>query len=233
MQYESNIRPRAKKRWLVLLVLPPAALAALGLIFWGQLRGLTAAELLNYLPASVPLAALSLIGLHGLKSLSLVFPLAVLQVAGGLLLPTGWAFAVNLAGMLVSLSLPYGVGRFTGNQLWRWLCARFPRIQAIERFEAGNNLLFAAILRLVDVLPFDLVSWYLGSTGVAYGPYLAGSVIGNLADMVMNTWLGIALSDGLDWRQLLLWLVLKIISLLAARALNRRVNERCRKPTET
>ena len=105
---------------------PPAALAALGLIFWGQLRGLTAAELLNYLPASVPLAALSLIGLHGLKSLSLVFPLAVLQVAGGLLLPTGWAFAVNLAGMLVSLSLPYGVGRFTGNQLWRWLCARFP-----------------------------------------------------------------------------------------------------------
>ena len=148
--------------------------------------------------------------------------------------PIPWLdMSVNLAGMLVSLSLPYGVGRFTGNQLWRWLCARFPRIQAIERFEAGNNLLFAAILRLVDVLPFDLVSWYLGSTGVAYGPYLAGSVIGNLADMVMNTWLGIALSDGLDWRQLLLWLVLKIISLLAARALNRRVNERCRKPTET
>ena len=129
MQDKSHPRPRAKKRWLILLVLPPAALTALGLIFWGQLRGLTAAQLLHYLPANLPLAALCLIGLHGLKSLSLVFPLAVLQVAGGLLLPTGWAFAVNLAGMLVSLSLPYGVGRFTGNQLWHWLCARFPRLR--------------------------------------------------------------------------------------------------------
>ena len=221
--------PRADKRWLVLLILPPAALAALGGIFWGQLRGLTGARVLEYLPASVPLAALALIGLHGLKSLSLVFPLAVLQVAGGLLLPTGWAFVVNLAGMLVSLSIPYGVGRFTGNRLWHWLCGRFARLRAIERYEAANNLLFAAILRLVDVLPFDLVSWYLGSTGVAFGPYLLGSVVGNLADMVMNTWLGMALADGLDWRQLFLWVVLKILSLLAARSLNRKVNERYRK----
>lgn len=217
-------RNKADKRWLVLLVLPPAALTALGLIFWGQLRGLTGAQVLDYLPASLPLAALALIGLHGLKSLSLVFPLAVLQVAGGLLLPTGWAFVVNLAGMLVSLSIPYGLGRFTGNRLWHWLCGRFARLRAIERYEAANNLLFAAILRLVDVLPFDAVSWYLGSTGVAFGPYLAGSVVGNLADMVMNTWLGLALADGLHWQQLFLWLVLKIISLLLARALNRHVN---------
>ena len=39
--------PRADKRWLVLLILPPAALAALGLIFWGQLRGLTGARVLE------------------------------------------------------------------------------------------------------------------------------------------------------------------------------------------
>ena len=58
-------------------------------------------DLLNYTPPSLLGAAVLLLCGYALKSLSVVFPLSLLYVAAGVMLPLWMAWGVNLLGLLV------------------------------------------------------------------------------------------------------------------------------------
>ena len=75
-------------------------------------------DLLNYTPPSLLGAAVLLLCGYALKSLSVVFPLSLLYVAAGVMLPLWMAWGVNLLGLLVCITLPYWVGRISGGN-WR------------------------------------------------------------------------------------------------------------------
>ena len=58
-----------------------------------------------------------MLGLYAVKSVSFIFPIAILQLAVGHLFSTGTALLVNFLGRAVTLALPYWMGRFSGSSM--------------------------------------------------------------------------------------------------------------------
>lgn len=169
-------------------------LAAMVFLVW-RMRGLTAQDLLELAPENYWYAAGWLLILYALKSLSVVFPAVVLQMAAGLIFPIPAAILVNLAGSLVGASVGYGVGRFSGKSALDRLRSRYPKIQAISQLYRGRELFFSYLLRVMGFLPMDVVSILLGSMGITYWKFLLGTLGGMLPGVLAASVMGASLSD--------------------------------------
>lgn len=211
----------SKKRLALLALIPIGALLILVAIFWQVLSGLSAADILNYLPPNTVLAVLALMGLYALKSLSIMFPLMVLQIAAGIMFGPVWGLVINLLGMCIELALPYLVGRMTGPSLHKTLLERFPQLNKIEEYRCDNQIMFSYLLRAVGVLPGDVVSWYLGSTRMSFWPFFIGGHLGTLTGTLIATLFGDTVSDGISIPVLILWAVLLVASYIITHYINK------------
>lgn len=154
-------------------------------------KGLTAADFKDYEPANLWLAAVLIILFYIIKSLSLVFPLPILYVGVAYIMPNIWqAFAVNLIGVVLSLAMPYYIGRFSGKGLVDKLTSRFPKIKKLDDFKSDNETLFVFILKLSGVLACDLSSLLLGAMNINFKKFMIGSVAGLLPLIAVWTFLG-------------------------------------------
>ena len=117
-------------RWV-----PVGAVGVFAALFLALGRELSLSELLAWTPESPALAGLFLVGLYGLKSLSLVFPLLLLYLAAGAIFPLPLAFAVNTAGLAVCVSLPFFLGRWMGVDVQGTLSRRWPKLSRLEELE--------------------------------------------------------------------------------------------------
>lgn len=158
-------------------------------------EALTPQAILSISPDDRALAAILLLLLYAGKTLSLVFPLKIPQLAAGLLLPTVPAVLVNLLGIAVSAAVGYGMGQLLGRDPVQRLTEKNPRLSAMLREQNGDVFGFSLLLRSMVFLPLDAVSLYFGAAGADFGAYLLGSVLGMLPNTVISTIMGAALSD--------------------------------------
>lgn len=140
-------------------------------------------------------AAVFLLLLYAGKTLSLVFPLKVPQLAAGLLLPTVPAVLVNLAGIGVSAAVGYGMGRLLGRDAVQRVTDKNPRLAALLEEQNSDVLFFSFFLRSLVFLPLDAVSLYFGAADADFGAYLLGSLAGMLPNVILSTLMGAALTD--------------------------------------
>ena len=152
--------------------------------------GVEAEELLSWSPSNPWLAALFLIALYAVKSMTVFFPLVVLYLAGGLLFPLPAALLVNLLGLAVCGTIPYVVGRLSAAETLDRLRGKYQKLAALERLRRENNFLFALLTRAVGVLPGDVVSLYLGAVRLPYPAYLLGSLLGLCPTMIAVSVMG-------------------------------------------
>lgn len=178
-----------KWRWLPLLILCIGALA-----LWPCRDALTAEGIAARSPRQAWLAAVFLLALYGVKSLSVAFPLSALEAAGGLLFPFPAALAVNLCGVAVAQAVPYLLGRREQDGLAA-LADSYPRLAVLERPGSIRPGRTVFLLRLAGASPGDLVSMYLGAAGVSWRAYFTGGLLGSLPRVVSATLLGAALWD--------------------------------------
>lgn len=179
-----------KRVWWCLA--PLFLLLAGSLALW-PLRGfLTAEAISRRSPGTAVSAALFLLGLYAVKSLSVCFPLAALEAAGGLLFPYPVALCVNMAGVAVVQTLPFLLGR-RGQGGLDALLANYPRLAVLRTLQRGGDGLFVFLLRLAGASPGDLVSLYLGAAGVPVAVYLPAGLAGSLPRVAATTLLGTAL----------------------------------------
>jgi len=177
-----------KKRWW-----PPFVVLFAGFLAALPLREhLAASAIAARSPEQAGLAALFLLALYGIKGLSLAFPLAILEAAGGMLFPFFTALAVNTCGVLLAQALPYCLGRREQSQLSA-LTARYPRLSRLRPTVHPGRAVF--LLRLAGAAPGDLVSLYLGAAGIPPQAYLLGGVLGSFPRVAAATLLGTALWD--------------------------------------
>ena len=113
-----------------------------------------------------------------------------LAASAGLLFPLPAALAVNACGVAAAQAGPYLVGRRQQGSLSA-LTARHPRLAALEG-ETGRQVF---LLRLVGILPSDLVSLWLGAAGTPWRAYFAGGLLGSFPRLLSATVLGAALWD--------------------------------------
>lgn len=122
-------------------------------------------------------------------------PRTVFTVAAGVLFGsvTGVLVAVGattaaaaLAFWLVRRGTARLVGRHADRPVMRWVRARLDR----------RGLLAVLSLRLIPVVPFPALNYASGASGVRFGPYLLGTVLGVLPGTVAVVLLSDAFVDG-------------------------------------
>ena len=120
------------------------------------------------------LSAFILLLLYALKSLSVAFPIAALEVVTGIVFPLPIALLLNFIGIVIVLTIPYYIGRFSGHDLADQIIGRNKWLERISEYQSKNAFFVSFLLRVIAILPGDIVSMYLGASGVRFLPFLQG-----------------------------------------------------------
>lgn len=190
------MKPQKSKKIINFLkVLPLIVCMIFIALFLVSGSDMTVQTVLSYTPESPFAAALVILLLYALKSVSFVFPIAVLQIAAGHLFPTPIALFLNFSGRAITLSIPYWIGRFSGSDLINSLQGKYPKLKEICDKQEQNPVFISFLLRAFCFLPGDAVSLYLGAAQIPFSCYLTGGVLGTALGVVLATILGSSITD--------------------------------------
>lgn len=93
------------------------------------------------------------------------------------------------------ISLPYWLGRQLGQGAVDRLVRKYPKIEALRDIRTQHEFTISFFTRIINVLPSDILSLYMGTTEVHYGKYLAGSLLGMLAPIITFPIMGTSITD--------------------------------------
>lgn len=189
---------------------------------------ITAEGLMNYAPDNPWLAGLFLTLLYAFKSLTIFFPIIVLNVLGGFLFEPIPAMLINFVGVAVELSIPYWIGRFSGSGFADKLKNKHPKFYELMN-DSSNDFFKSFFLRVISCLPGDAVSMLFGARKVKFGTFLLGSFLGTLPGVVTATLLGTSITDPdspMFWISIGLTVGISVISFLVYFLWKRKQKER-------
>ena len=126
------------------------------------------------------LAALILLVMFAMKSISVFFYSGILYAASGLLFPLPIAVMVNLCGTAIMTTLPYCIGKRLGTNAVQTIVNKFPKVAILREMRGENDFWFSFLSRANGVLPSDVVSFYMGAIHLRPPQYLAGCMLGML-----------------------------------------------------
>lgn len=150
---------------------------------------------LRYSPRNPLLCAVFMLFLFALKSLSVFIFSGILFAANGILFPLPAAIALNVLGAAVMVSLPYWLGRRLGKDAADRVLEKYPKAAALRQMRVGRELPLSFITRAINILPSDILSLYMGATGINYPKYLAGSLLGMLLSLVTFPIMGMNITE--------------------------------------
>ena len=218
----------------LLRVLPPVLTVLLVVVCLVVGSRISWSNLLTYTPPNLLLAAVGILALYAVKSLSVVFPLSALYIACALWFGRWGGLMMCYLGLTVSCTLPYLIGRRFGAGVVEHLIRKYPRLDKLYQAGSSNQVMLSYLLRIVTVLPGDFCSLFLGACSVSYPRYLLGSMLGLsplmivhvlLADMVAQSLTG-SLWEVLTPQSVGLVVILIGVSILSSVVLNRRWSSR-------
>ena len=190
------MKPQKNKRIITFLKALPLIICIIFiLLFLASGNDITVQTVLSYTPESPFAAAIVILFLYALKSVSFVFPIAVLQIATGHLFQIPVALLINFMGRAITLSIPYWIGRFSGSDLINSLQDKYPKLKQVCNKQGQNPFFISFLLRTFCFLPGDAVSLYLGATQIPFPYYLTGGVLGTTLGVVLATILGSSIAE--------------------------------------
>lgn len=140
--------------------------------------------------------SLIMIAISVVKSFALILPPAVVFSITAFVLPNPVvAFAVNMVSMILSLVVPYFLGRFTGAGMVDTLSKKFKAIKKIDDFAGTNEFQLTAIFKFAGLLPGDLSSLLFGAMNISFKNYMLGCITGNLPLVLVYTAFGYVLKN--------------------------------------
>lgn len=210
-------------------LIPIAAIVVMGIIFTVTVKKsgqpLSVKTILRYTPENTILAAVILLAFFALKSLTVVFPLSILYFASGILFHSVAAALISTAGLAITITIPYWIGKYSGKQAIQEICQKYPKAEMVARYQETNTFFACFITRIVGFLPCDIVSIYFGACDTAYPIYLAAGVSGSLLSIITTTLLGEKISDPFSV-EFIIVLLCRILVSAGAVAINYRLNHK-------
>ena len=164
------------KKTAVLLVL----LIALAALTWKLSTWLTPQQLQQALQQPGGWAPALYIGLFILLP-AFFFPVAVLALAGGLLFGLWWGSVYTFIGAVLNCALMFLLARYVGrSQVQRLVEQKLsPQWQRrLQMADGKEGFLLLIILRLIPAVPYNLINYTFGLTGISFSSYLLASAIG-------------------------------------------------------
>ena len=164
------------KKTAVLLVL----LIALAALTWKLSTWLTPQQLQQALQQTGGWGPVLYIGLFILLP-TFFFPVAVLALAGGLLFGLWWGSVYTFIGAVLNCALMFLLARYVGrSQVQRLVEQKLsPQWQRrLQMADGKEGFLLLIILRLIPAVPYNLINYTFGLTGISFSSYLLASAIG-------------------------------------------------------
>lgn len=178
-------------------------------------RDVSAEVLLQYIPRNPLLAACVLLLLYAVKSVFVVFPILILEIAGGRLFSIVPAIVINNLGILICNIVAYWNGRLLGRNAVERLIESSDGFMNVVQKQNNNFFLICLCSRLIVGIPRDLVSMYFGAVRMDFKCYLIASTIGSLPSTVLVTLFGYSVTEPknpLFWISLIVMIILAIVS---------------------
>jgi uncharacterized membrane protein YdjX (TVP38/TMEM64 family) len=141
------------------------------------------------------LAPVLFLGLYCLATLMLL-PTMILTLAGGALFGPFFGTILNLVGATLGAAFAFLITR---HLVYEWFSQH--KGKKLEKLIAGvdeKGWLFVAFLRLFPVIPFNLVNYGLGITGIKFRLYLVTTFIFLIPAEIIYTYFGYAGMDALS-----------------------------------
>ena len=161
-------------------------------------KNLTSDEISDYIPKSIILASLLLLGLYCLKAITIVIPAVLLYIIAGIIFPPIPAIAVTLICLIIELTIGYYVGRYLGQEQVMKLVDKNNHLNKIIRYIQNKSLTSCFIVSFVPGFPIDLTSMLFGASNTKYFQFLTGSLLGLTPTMVPIVLIGNSITDPLS-----------------------------------
>lgn len=174
----------------ILKSLPLFAVIIFTVLFVTFGKDITFDKLIHYTPDNKLLAAFVIIIMFGLKSLTVFFPIIILMLVSGAIFNPITAILINMIGVVVCISVPYFIGRFSGGDFTEKLINKNNKLRMLANYQQKNKFFFSYFVRVLGFLPCDIISLYIGSIKIPYIIYITGSLLGFLPGLIASTLIG-------------------------------------------
>lgn len=115
---------------------------------------------------------------------------AILSLAGGALFGPIWGTLWNLLGATLGATIAFFLARSIAAG---WVTRRLgDRLRRLVDDVTSEGWRFVALMRLVPLVPFNLLNYALGLTGISPRSYILTSAVCMLPGAIAYTWLGYA-----------------------------------------
>ena len=144
------------------------------------------------------------------------FPVAVLALAGGLVFGLWLGALYTFIGAVINCSVMFWMARYIGRQQIENLMAK--RLDAkwrarLSKLEGREGFILLIVLRLIPAVPYNLINYAFGLTGMGYGAYILASALG----IIPGTFAFITIGDkAMDVSSPGFWIAIGLLVLLLA-----------------
>ena len=157
--------------------------AAILIVCFRHREYFTVDGVLGHSPQNTVLAAVFMLFLFALKSVSVFIYSGFLFIANGILFP------------LPTAILPYWLGRQLGKGVIDHIVSKYPKAAALRQVRTSHEFVLSFFTRAVNILPSDVLSLYMGAIGIHYIKYLTGSILGMALPIVTFPIMGTNIAD--------------------------------------
>ena len=192
-----NTKASAKARVFTAVKITATALLCGGiLLLWWKYRGEISVEsITNFVPGNIAAAVAVMLLLFALKGVLITVYGGILYAASGILFPLPTALLVNAAGTVLMTGVPFFIGKLTGTKLLDKLIQKNGRLEQLQRIESQNEFFISFAVRMIGLLPGDLVGMYLGAGNFHARSYFLGTMLGLLPSILAFTVIGMSAHD--------------------------------------
>ena len=155
----------------------------------------------------------------------LFLPVSPFTIASGFIFGLWWGFLWAMVGSTVSALFVFFLSRYMLHDfVTNNLKGRYP---SVDKMLEGGGWSFILFLRLVPVLPFDLVSCFAGVSNLKFRDFLIGTILGEIPGAFVLVVLGTSL-DNIGSAFFYLALALAVLVFAGSALIRRWVNKRRR-----
>ena len=184
-----------KKIFKIAIITLYSLLLCLAIVFT---RKMTLDDLIFYAPKNIFMATLFMLSLYIIKSVSVFFPIILLQIASGFLFSWPLALAVNICGIVIDTVIPYFIGMFSGAVAVEKRVNKDARLQKVFTRLHKHEFFLPFFLRIISCLPSDLIGMYFGANKFNFSKYLIATILGVLPGAIPATFMGRSITEPLS-----------------------------------
>ena len=156
---------------------------------------ITVERIVAFTPENMLVAVLVMLCLFAVKSISIFMHSGLLYAASGILFPLPLAILVNILGSIIMATIPYIIGQRSGSGLVTQLIEKHPKLKVMKDIPNQNEFFVSFFVRIIGILPSDIIGMYLGATGVGYRRYITGTILGMLPATITFCVMGMQIQD--------------------------------------